>query len=151
MDKREAILQRIIEIAAAVPGVVTVVRNQDELSEHSRPAIAVFDGDEAADERFDQPAHSGRAPNLIEMTPEVLILLGALPQRVGTALNELRAKLVKAVLMDAQLAALVGPNGRIRYLGCSTHLGQGRSMEGSLGVQFAFAYVLRPEQLWQSH
>ena len=81
------------------------------------------------------------------MTPEVLILLGALPERVGTALNELRALLIKAVLMDAQLTALVGPNGRIRYAGCSTHLGQGRSMEGSMGVQFAFAYVLRPEQL----
>jgi hypothetical protein len=147
MDKREAILQRLVEIAAAVPGVVTVVQNQGELSEHARPAIAVFDGDEAADERFDQPAHSGRAPNVIEMTPEVLILLGALPERIGTALNELRARLVKAVLLDAQLAALVGPNGRVRYVGCSTHLGQGRSMEGSMGVQFAFAYVLRPEQL----
>jgi hypothetical protein len=147
MDKREAILQRLIEIATAVPGVITVVRNQDELSEHARPAIAVFDGDEAADERFDQPAHSGRAPNLIEMTPEVLILLGALPERIGTALNELRAMLVKAVLTDSTLAALVGPNGRVRYVGCSTHLGQGRSMEGSMGVQFAFAYVLRPEQL----
>jgi hypothetical protein len=147
MDKREAILQRLIEIAAAVPGVITVVRNQDELSEHARPAIAVFDGDEAADERFDQPAHPGRAPNLIEMTPEILILLGALPEQIGTALNELRAWLVKAVLMDAQLTALVGANGRVRYVGCSTHLGQGRSMEGSMGVQFALAYVLRPEQL----
>jgi hypothetical protein len=147
MDKREAILQRLIEIAAAVPGVITVVRNQDELSEHARPAIAVFDGDEAADERFDQPAHPGRAPNLIEMTPEILILLGALPEQIGTALNELRAWLVKAVLMDAQLTALVGANGRVRYVGCSTHLGQGRSVEGSMGVQFALAYVLRPEPL----
>ena len=49
------------------------------------------------------------------MTPEVMILLGALPERVGSALNELRAQLVKAVLSDAQLAALTGPNGRIRY------------------------------------
>jgi hypothetical protein len=147
MDKREAILVRLCDVAAGIPSVRTVVRNQDELSEHARPAIAVFDGDEAADERFDQPAHSGRAPNLIEMTPEMLILLGALPERIGTAINELRAKLAKAVLLDAQLAALVGPNGRVRYVGCSTHLGQGRSMEGSMGVQFAFAYVLRPEQL----
>jgi hypothetical protein len=147
MDKREAILQWLVEIAAAVPGIATVVRNQDELSEHTRPAIAVFDGDEAADERFDHPAHPGRAPNLIEMTPEVLILLGALPERIGTALNGLRAQLIKDVLMDAQLAALAGTNGRVRYVGCSTHLGQGRSMEGSMGVQFTFTYVLRPEQL----
>jgi hypothetical protein len=76
-----------------------------------------------------------------------MILLGALPERIGTALNEIRARLVKAVLTDAQLIALAGPNGRVRYAGCSTHLGHGRSMEGAMGVHFTFAYVLRPEQL----
>ena len=81
------------------------------------------------------------------MTPEVLILLGNTPQTVGTALNALRASLIKAVLTDAQLSALVGTNGRVRYAGCSTHLGHGRSMEGFMGVHFSFAYVLRPEQL----
>ena len=81
------------------------------------------------------------------MTPEVLILLGAVARDVGSALNALRAKLVKAVLTDSQLTALVGSNGRVRYAGCSTHLGHGRSMEGFMGVQFVFAYVLRPEQL----
>ena len=45
------------------------------------------------------------------------------------------------------LTTVVGPNGRVRYAGCSTHLGHGRSMEGFMGVHFAFAYVLRPEQL----
>jgi hypothetical protein len=81
------------------------------------------------------------------MTPEVLILLGAVPETVGSALNALRANLIKAVLTDSQLTAMVGPNGRVRYAGCSTHLGHGRSMEGFMGVHFAFAYVLRPEQL----
>jgi hypothetical protein len=46
-----------------------------------------------------------------------------------------------------QLIALVDPNGRVHYAGCSTHLGHGRSMEGFMAVHFAFAYVLRPEQL----
>jgi hypothetical protein len=45
------------------------------------------------------------------------------------------------------LIALTGSNGRVRYAGCSTHLGHGRSMEGFMGVHFTFAYVLRPEQL----
>lgn len=147
MDKREQILQRLLEVAAGVPGVVTAVRNQDEISEHKRPAIAIFDADETADESADQQGHAGRAPNLIEMTPEVLILLGARPEIVGSALNALRATLIRAVLTDAQLVALAGPNGRLRYAGCSTHLGHGRSMEGSMGLHFNFAYVLRPEQL----
>jgi hypothetical protein len=147
MDKREQVLRRLVEVAASVPGVNTVLRNTDEVSEHKRPAIAVFDADESADQAAEREDHPGRAPNLVAMMPEVLILLGASPESVGTALNALRAKLIKAVLTDAQLIALAGPNGRVRYAGCSTHLGHGRSMEGSMGVQFTFAYVLRPEQL----
>ena len=81
------------------------------------------------------------------MTPEVLILLGAAPASVGTALNDLRARLVKAVLTDQALIELAGPNGRVRYTGCTTHLGHGRSMEAAMGIQFSVAYVLRPEQL----
>jgi hypothetical protein len=147
VDKREQILQRLVEVAAAVPGVTTAVRNRDEISERARPAIAVFDGDETADERADQQGHGGRAPNIIEMTPEVMILLGATPATVGSALNLLRALLVKGTLTDAQLNSLVGPNGRVHYAGCSTQLGHGRSMEGFMAVHFAFSYVLRPEQL----
>jgi len=147
MDKREAILVRLVEIAAGLPGIRTAVRNQDEISERARPAIVIFDADETADERANEQGHGGRAPNIIEMSPETLILLGGTPESIGTALNEMRAKFVKAVLSDAQLAALTGTNGRVRYVGCSTHLGHGRSMEGSMGVHFAFAYVLRPDQL----
>jgi hypothetical protein len=147
MDKRELLLQRLVDIASGLPGIATVTRNQDEISEHKRPAIAIFDADETADETAERQDHPGRAPNLVVMTPEVLILLGAAPESVGTALNEVRAKLIKAMLTDTELIALTGPNGRVRYAGCSTYLGHGRSMEGSMGVQFTFAYVLRPEQL----
>jgi hypothetical protein len=147
MDKREAILARLVEIAAGLPGIKTAVRNQDEISERARPAIVIFDADETADERTTERGHGGRAPNIVEMSPEALILLGGTPERVGTDLNDMRAKFVKAVLTDAQLATLTGTNGRVRYVGCSTHLGHGRSMEGSMGVHFAFSYVLRSDQL----
>ena len=147
MDKREAILVRLVGVAGSIAGIKTATRNQDEVSERSRPAIAIFDADEAADERAEERGHAGRAPNVVEMSPEALILLGGTPESVGTALNDMRAKLIKAVLVDAELATLTGPNGRVRYVGCSTHLGHGRSMEGAMSVQFAFAYVLRPDQL----
>ena len=147
MDKREAILARIVAIAGGLAGIKTAVRNQDEVSERARPAIVVFDADETADEGAQERGRGGQAPNIVEMSPETLILLGAAPESVGTALNAMRAKLVKAVLTDTQLATLTGTNGRVRYLGCSTHLGHGRLMEGSMSVQFAFAYVLRPDQL----
>jgi hypothetical protein len=147
MDKREAILARLAAITDGLAGIKTAARNQDEVSERARPAIVVFDGDETIDEGAQERGRSGQAPNIVEMTPETLILLGAAPESVGTALNAMRAKLVKAVLTDPELVALTGTNGRVRYLGCSTHLGHGRSMEGSMSVHFAFAYVLRPDQL----
>ena len=147
MDKREAILARLVEVAGDLAGIKTAIRNQDEVSERARPAIVVFDADETADERAGERGHSGRAPNIIEMSPEALILLGGTPERVGSDLNAMRAIFVKAVLLDPQLGTLVGANGYVRYVGCSTHLGHGRSMEGSMGVHFAFGYVLRPDQL----
>ena len=61
------------------PASTTAVRNQDELSERKRPAIAIFDADETADERPERQDHPGRAPNIVVMTPEVMILLGAAP------------------------------------------------------------------------
>lgn len=147
MDKREAILGRLVAIAERLPGIKTAVRNQDEVSERARPAVVIFDGDETVDENGNERRRNGEAPSIIEMTPEALIHLGAVPETIGPALNAVRAKLINAVLTDSQLLALTGPNGRVRYIGCSTHLGHGRSMEGSMSVQFAFAYVLRPDQL----
>jgi hypothetical protein len=147
MDKREAILARLVAIADGLAGIKSAVRNQDEVPERARPAIVVFDGDETADEAAQERGRGGQAPNIVEMSPDTLILLGGTPEGVGTALNTIRAKLVNAVLTDADLASLTGTNGRVRYLGCSTHLGHGRSMEGAMSVQFAFAYVLRPDQL----
>ena len=80
MDKREEILARLLQVAASVPGVAIAVRNQDEISERSRPAIVVFDADESADETAERQDHPGRAPNIVAMTPEVLILWARRPR-----------------------------------------------------------------------
>ncbi len=67
MDKREAVLKRLVEIAAAIEGVATAVRNQDEISERVRPAIAIFDADESAAEHARE--HPGRAPTSSRCRP----------------------------------------------------------------------------------
>ena len=38
-------------------------------------------------------------------------------------------------------------NGAIRYLGCQTDLGWGRSLFGALRAQFMFKYALKIEEL----
>ena len=145
-DRREMILTRLLEIAVGVEGIVAAFRNRDEISEKQRPAIVILDADEAADDA-DPTTRPSRSPRRVAMTPEIYILLGAKPEELGSVINALRARFVKAVLGDAQLSLIVGSNGDLRYEGCATALARGRSMEGEMGVSFSFTYVLRPEEL----
>ena len=145
-DRREMILTRLLEIAVGVDGIVAAFRNKDEISERQRPAIVILDADEAADDA-DPSSRPSRAPRRVAMTPEIYILLGAKSEDLGTAINTLRARLVKAILMDPSLLTILGSSGDARYEGCATALARGRSMEGEMGVSFSFTYVLRPEEL----
>ena len=145
-DRRELILVRLLEIAKGIEGIAGAFRNRDELSEKQRPAIVILDADEAADDA-DPGSRPARSPRRVAMTPEIYILLGAKPEDLGSTINTLRARFVKAVLSDTQLISIVGTNGDIRYEGCATALARGRSMEGEMGVSFSFTYVLRPEEL----
>jgi hypothetical protein len=146
IDRREMILSRLLEIAGSTQGIVAAFRNKDEISEKRRPAIVSLDADEAAADAAPSSRPS-RAPRRVAMTPEIYILLGAKPEDLGTAINTLRARLVKAILMDPSLLTILGSSGDARYEGCATALARGRSMEGEMGVSFSFTYVLRPEEL----
>lgn len=146
MDHREAILSRLLEIAAGIEGVTKAYRNQDDIPEKSRPAIVILDGDEAADDG-DPGRRPTTAPRRIGMTPEIYILLGSSPENVGSSINLIRARFVKAVMTDATLRGLTLDGDGIRYEGCATGLARGRSMEGEMGVSLTFTYVMRPEKL----
>ena len=45
MDKREPILQRLVDIARGLPGVASVTRNQPKLDDMPKPAIVILDAD----------------------------------------------------------------------------------------------------------
>jgi hypothetical protein len=67
-------------------------------------------------------------------------------------LTTLRRELIRRVLTDVELNEQIVKTGRfgngaIRYLGCQTDLGWGRSMQGALRAQFMFKYALKPEDL----
>jgi hypothetical protein len=146
IDRREMILARLLEIARGVDGIAAAFRNRDEIGEKQRPAIVILDADEAADDA-DPGLRPARSPRRVAMTPEIYIMLGAKPEHIGTSINTLRARLIKAILADAELSLITGSNGDIRYEGCATALARGRTMEGEMGVSFSFAYVLRPDEL----
>ena len=147
MDKREAILVRLLAICRTVAGVAKVARNEQVADDWDFPAVIVLDADEQADEAAFGRNRPPRAPNLVTMTPELYVILGETPEAVGSELNRLRARILKAVLTDAELAAIVGTNGEIRYESCATGLARGRQMIGEMGLVFAFVYLLEPAKL----
>lgn len=146
MSKREDILARLVVVCSGIEGVVLCARNRDEISDRQKPAIIIMDADEAAIEGEPKRANAA-GPQIISMTPEIYILLSGEPATVGTELNAMRVALLSAVLNDATLRTITGPNGAIRYEGCATGLSRGRSMEGEMGVSLSFQYPFNPNNL----
>ncbi len=146
MDKREDVLVRLLAICRTVVGVQVVERNKQIGSDWNLPAISLFDGDEEASEDFD-PGHPPRTPALVTMAPELFVRLGDTPDGVGTELNRMRARILKAILTDAELVTIVGSNGQIRYEACATSLARGREILGEMGLVFRVVYVLTPSEL----
>lgn len=149
MDRREQICARLVEIAQGL--VAKVDRNAPEITgRRGEPAIVVWDGEENAVVPSDGRARPANAPSIVEMTPELRVLLGGASEDVGTALNGWRIQVIKAVIADAVsggLAAIVGSNGSVRYDGLSSGLAAGEQTQAWHGVRFAIRYPLIPAEL----
>jgi hypothetical protein len=70
----------------------------------------------------------------------------------GTALNALRAKIIKAVLFDDDLALLAGSGGarslgNVRYIGLSPTVFEGRLIVGRMNLRFRISYPFNPKSL----
>lgn len=151
-DKRELILSRLFEVLKAIPGTVSVTRNEGELPDKRRPAIVLLDGDEMPDERAFDRGRPAYGPNLVIMTPQIFLLLNEIKEKrkrddlpnEGTELNSFRVLAIKAILTDQVLANLVGSNGSIRYMGCISEYATGRGLLPEMQISVVFIYVLDP-------
>lgn len=143
-DRRELIVARLVVLAEGI--VSRVFRNNQSITGKAAAAIVVWDGDEAADLGNFGSGRPANAPVMVDMTPELRLLVEAPAAEVGATLNALRIDTVKAVIADTLpgggLREIIGSNGEVRYEGCSTEMLPGRAMEGSLGVRFAIRYPL---------
>jgi hypothetical protein len=145
-DLREDILNRLLEVVAGIPGIVSSARNDVDISEGRLPSVGVLDGDEESNGLDD--IGSSRPPNrpyVVQLTPHVVIV--EQKEAAGTQLSGFRREVIKRVLNDGQLIALVGTNGAICYLGNQSDFGWGRSLQGAMAVQFTFKYPLKIEEL----
>ena len=146
-DVREDILARLLEVVTTIPNIRWAQRNNIDIPENQLPAVMVFDADEETIDTQNRPSNS---PLIVQMTPEIVFMEQA--AEVGSDLTTLRRESIKRVLYDAGLNNLIARssprgNGAIRYLGCNTDFGWGRSQSGFLRVLFMFKYGLKPDDL----
>jgi hypothetical protein len=144
IDIREDILARLLVVVGTIPNLRSAHRNNVDITEDQLPAAIVFDGDEAVVAGNDGSRPSNR-PLLVEMTPEIVIAESS--DEAGSDLTTLRRELIKRVLLDTELNAGTGSNGKISYVGCQTDVGWMRSLHGALRAQFTFKYALKPDEL----
>jgi hypothetical protein len=150
IDVREDILARLLEVVAGIPNIRSAQRNNVDITEEHLPAVVVLDGDEETDDVSDLSMRPANRPTIVRMTPEIIIAQQA--NEVGSDLTTLRRELIKRVLTDTALNEQIVKTGRhgngaIRYLGCQTDLGWGRTMQGGMLAQFLFKYSLKIEEL----
>jgi hypothetical protein len=150
IDVREDILARLLEVVASIPNIRFAERNNVDIQEDQLPAAIVFDGDEETDDARDAGMRPPNRPTIVRMHPEIIIVEQS--DEVGSDLTTLRRGLLRGVLNDAALNEQIVKTGRfgngaIRYLGCQTDLGWGRSLQGALRAQFMFKYTLKPDDL----
>ncbi len=146
-DQRELILVRLLAIYKTVLDVKRVSRNEQVAEDWEFPAILLLDADEESEDDVSNRSRPINRVSMVVMTPETYILFGGLPENVGSELNRFRARVVKAVLTDTELATLVGTNGDVVYLGCATSLTRGRELIGDIGLNFSIKYLLKPDTL----
>jgi hypothetical protein len=145
IDRRETILARLAVVIAGIDGVSNG-RNRGDMSDDALPAIFLHDGIEAAEELAGLPRNAV-AIDLVKLEPQIWIAATAPAETIGAVINGLRARLVPAVLADADLKSAVGSNGQIRYVGCAITTEGGESREGLMEIKFSFRYVLAVSEL----
>jgi hypothetical protein len=149
IDRREQILARLRALIGDIAGPVKTVRNGDELSGQSRPAIFLHDG---VEERVD--TGQGGAPNsqtqLMRMHPQIALLMGAPTEEIGPAMSEFRRLVLVAVLNDATLVGMVGVGGRKPAMwleSCAVTTESGETREGRMDMVFTFDYPFKISEL----
>lgn len=142
-DVREQIIVRCLEIADSIEQVNFVDRNVQTFDDDPAqfPAIVILDGDEQAidDEPQRRPP---TVPRRFEMSPLFHIAVSAKRDEIGSDLNTLRRRVIRAVLTDATLATLYDRNG-VRYDGLETpRTESGRMVLSQRILRFGITYIL---------
>jgi len=138
-DPREAILNRLVAVCAAVTGVQAAVRNRLDAAALRRPAVVVHDG---AEQLLDAPQGERRSRlQRMELSPGVTVVIrGDDGAEAGALMTLYRSRIVYAVLNDAELQGLVGSNGGMRYESATVALPDAEAREYRITIEIVFTY-----------
>jgi hypothetical protein len=155
LDKREAILERMLTLLGTVNGTtppLNVFRNRAEIPIDKLPALVLLDGSEAL--KFPNMPHTrggALVPTVFDLKPQVFIVLRPRDDinnvGVGEELSGLRIEVLKAFIQDDELRGLLGANGEINYLGHQTDLQTGSTVLGQMQLNLQLSYVFDPNDL----
>ncbi|QDW39009.1 hypothetical protein FFI89_018770 [Bradyrhizobium sp. KBS0727] len=145
VDKREAVMVRLEAIARDIEDIDIAARNATLMDSVDQRRISVLEGAEEVTEDFGSRHASDKG--MVIMVPQLLIACGARTRDVGSDLNMIRARLIKAVMTDTELLALTVNRRSIRYAGMDSDLAFAMLMEGRMAVRFRIAVMLDPKAL----
>jgi hypothetical protein len=150
-DVRELILQRLKAILDSVDGAETTWRDRQDVDPAQTPTLILLDGHET---KRTSTAGAGRTrmpPVIMEMTPQIWIQLqprtDAENAGVGEELSAWRAKILRKLFNDAELAMLQGENGELEYRGVRTDMEVGNAVVGNEVIELALTYFFDPDDM----
>lgn len=142
--RREEIMARLFEILNTVQDIKSVERNLDEFPEDVRPMAILLDGDEEVAPEFQRPWVKGKSWTIVDMVPIIVISMGGKPEEIGTDINELMARVITAVMTDADLPDILTTNGNVVYVATDSRLNHSLAMDCDLQIRFRIRYPLLP-------
>ncbi len=147
-DRREEILVRIEEILVSVAATgMHVYRDVAALEDRQLPAYVLLDGNESPW----QESSDRRTSLTMVLTPQIFYVPvppeTAMNEGIGPLLSDHRVTLLKAIMLDGELADLCGSNGYVEYRGMETDMQTGAEVKGQFKLDFAVAYVLNVNKL----
>lgn len=162
-DKREQILLYLQTLLGQVEGITAAYRDRGDFPKEKLPAAVLLDGTEEVRTVIQGHSLTRMPAAVFTLLPQIFVVLKPrydntnltvedangkpISAPVGPELSAYRVKVLKAILSDINLAALLGNNGQIEYRGCDTDMQTGSTMVGQLQLHFAFSYVLDTAQL----
>jgi hypothetical protein len=165
LDRREAILARLLQIGQGLDGIASAYRNHGPTETGDppvvpRPAYLLYDGDAKCTQDVSIHKSAKMPPTIWEMDPQIVVLLQnrdtvandtleMAPAPVGTEISNWVAMLNSIITNDDEIIDLVTAGGMHWLSSIATDLKPGRTIGGGgaiLSMFYVFRYPLFPSR-----